>query len=108
MTTLDKALANPEMGVSPPSRRKSSSFAAQVLDLEVGHSCSRVEQISPMVPLGVIQQNITTMRRQFRDRTDPAVASAKKQTGRNYIMESGDFMTSTSSWFLVIVVTRTE
>lgn len=108
MTTIDQALSKPERGITPPSRRKQSSFAAQVIDLEIGQSCSRVEQIDPTMSLLMIQQNINTMRRQFRDRCDPAVAEAKKQTGNSYISESADFMTKASSWFLVVVVTRVE
>lgn len=108
MNTIDKALNNPEAGVPPPSRRKSASFAAQVIDLDVGQSCSRVEQINPNLGLLVIQQNITTMRSQFRDRTDPGVAAAKKATGNAYVTEVTDFMTNSRSWFIVAVVTRVE
>ena len=108
MTTIDKALASPEAGVRPPSRKKSSSFAAQVFDLEPGESCSRVEQINPNLSLLTVQQNIATMKQQFRDRTDPAVASTRRQTKGTYVTEVTDFMTNSRSWFIVAVVTRIE
>ena len=108
MTTLDKALDNPEIGIKPPTRRKSSSFTAQVIDLEVGESCSRVEQIDPRMAVLTVQQNIVTMRQQFRNRCDPSVMQAKKATGGQYVLEVTDVMTAARSWFILAIVTRTE
>lgn len=106
--SIDTALANPEVGIKPPSRKKSSSFTAQIEDLALGESCARVRQISPNARVADVQSKIVEWRADFRRSVDPSIAHAKRTTGAVYTTEVADFMTAAKSWFLVAVVTRVE
>lgn len=106
--TLDTALAKPEAGVTPPTRKRQSSLTAQVRDLGIGDSCAKVSQIHPDARLGDIQLSMSDWRAKLRDNVEPSVAPVRRETGAKFTIEVSDFRTASQSWFLVAVITRVE
>lgn len=106
-TQLTVAMSTIDSGIEPPSRRRSSSFAAAVADLDVGESASRAVQIDGDQTLTQISGQLTAMKSDLRNNTAPAVRRARERiAGSDYTIEIGEMLTFTGKLFLVAIVTR--
>lgn len=105
---LDTALTKPETNVTPPTRKRSGSLSAQIRDLELGESCSRVQQIHSSHTLALIQDKMSTWKAGLRSSVESTVGVIRRETGHKYSTELADFQTASNTWFIVAVVTRVE
>lgn len=97
----------PESDVAEPKRAKQSSFAAQVLDLDVGQCASRVTAVEQGDMLGSIAINMPGMRDNLRNGCAPAIKRAKERTpGAEYTTEIGVMTMPAMTMYVVAVVTR--
>jgi hypothetical protein len=103
---LSAAIETPETGLDEPQRRKSSSFAAQVLDLEVGETAPRISRIDPGATIAVIAESLPDLRNSMRNGVSSAVRRAMERTGGEYSVEVTDFTTPAGAWFVLALVTR--
>lgn len=104
---LRAAFHTPEADVKEPPRRRSSSFAAQVTDLEVGESASRVVPIDPTYTIKKLSEALPVLRENLRNNTAPAVRQASTRTGGKYTTELADITTTGDRFYIVAIVTRT-
>lgn len=100
-------LATPEDDVEQPSRRRTGSFNAQVLDLAPGETASKAQRIDDTLQIAEVQQSLAVMRQDLRNNITKVASRAKEQTGGEYRVEVTDFLTHERNWFLVGLVTRT-
>lgn len=106
LNKIKAAMLAPEAGVAEPKRAKSSSFAAQVLDLDIGETASRA-----VVPIAAgcftdLLKDLPAEREKLRNNVGPAVRRAKEKVeGSDYKVEIADVLTG-STLFLVALVTR--
>lgn len=109
VTTLVKgAIRSPESDVQQPaSRRRSSSFASVVSDLEVGESASRTHRLNDTMTLGELRDDMRELKEMLRNNTAPAVSAARRNTGGTYTIEVGETIMPGGSIYLVVVVSRT-
>lgn len=107
--SIDKvkaAIMAPERDVPEPRRAKQSSFAAQVMDLEVGQSASRVAAVTMTASLAQLQQDIPAQRDNLRNGCAPAVKRAKERVQGEYTTEVGVMTMPGMTMYVVAVVTR--
>lgn len=88
--------------------RKSSSFQAQVLDLEPGDSCSRVRAVDSTMPVSRLPEELPILRQQLRNGIAPAVKRAGESTGRGYAVEVGETVMPGGTLYIVAVITCKE
>lgn len=105
---LDTALTKPEAGVAEPTRKRSGSFTAQIRDLELGQSASRVVQINATHTLFDIQEHMAAWKSDLRSSVESTAGVVRRDTGHKYTTELADFRTASHTWFIVAVVTRVE
>lgn len=87
-------------------RRRESSFAAVVADLEVGESASRTHYLNPDMTLAELARDIHEMKAMIRNNAQPAVVAARKRTGGQYRVESGETISQAGNVYLLVIVTR--
>ena len=112
--TLDRKPTLPTSAVSTvnatakPSkpRRKESSFASVLTDLEVGESASRVQVVDDRDRLSDVIDNMRTMKAALSNNTRPSVAAAKERTGGEYRVETGEMFSTAGRLYLLVIVTR--
>lgn len=108
--SIDKvaaAIRAPEAGVAEPKRSRLSSFAAQVLDLDVGQQASRVMQVPTSSTLEEIAGDLPDYRDNLRNGCAPAIKRAKeKLVGAEYTTEIGVVTMPAMTMYVVAVVTR--
>ena len=88
-------------------RRRESSFAAVVSDLEVGESASRTHFLNQDMTLADLARDMAEMKAMIRNNAQPAVVAARKRTGGQYRVESGETITQGGNVYLLVIVTRT-
>lgn len=101
------AIEAPEPDVALPGRTRSSSFSAQVSDLALGETASKLLPISSELALCDIQKDLPAIRERLRNNVAPSVRQAKARVGAAYSVEVTDFHTPTGQWFVIALVTRT-
>lgn len=104
---IKAAMAKPDPVIAEPTARRSTSFATQVTELEVGESVSRVSPIPDTMSLHELQQAMPTMRQALRNNTTPSVRQAMARTAGEYRIEVADTRTASDRFYLVAIVTRT-
>lgn len=107
LNKIKAAMLAPEAGVAEPKRAKSSSFAAQVLDLEVCETASRAMTMDhEHRSVAFVLAALPAEREKLRNNVSPAVRRAKEKIdGADYKVEIADVLTG-STLFLVALVTR--
>jgi hypothetical protein len=86
---------------------RAPSFAATVASLEVGECTSRSWRVPGGMTIEEMREWLPNAKALFRRNSQPAVVQAKKRTGGQYEMESGEFVAQSGNLYVVIVVTRT-
>jgi hypothetical protein len=104
--TLAAALATPEEGVTKPSRAQPTSAVTQIAALAVGESWCRVLRPDGTHSLSVYATNSAQWRDDLRNAVQASVRHAQNKTRGTYSIESGDFISSNRTLYLVCVVTR--
>lgn len=104
--SLNKPKSNVTMLPHKP-RRRESSFAAVVTDLEVGESASRTHYLNPEMTLADLARDIHEMKAMIRNNAQPAVVAARKRTGGQYRVETGETISQGGNVYLLVIVTRT-
>jgi hypothetical protein len=107
-TRLAAALEAPESDIAQPGRGRSSSFTAQVADLALGETASKLLPVEPSAALCDIQKDLPAIRERLRNNVASSVRHAKARTGGNYSVEVCDLHTPTGQWFTIALVTRIE
>lgn len=87
---------------------RAGSFQAQITELDVGESASKVRALDPTSTLNVLILGLPAMRQQLRNAIAPSVARAKSATGGTYAIEVGDMIMPAGNIYIVAVVTRTS
>ena len=102
------ALASPESDVSQPGRGRSGSFTAQVADLALGDTASKLLAIPGDTALCDIQKDLPALRERLRNNVASSVKHAKARTSGAYTVEVCDLHTPSGQWFVIALVTRIE
>jgi hypothetical protein len=108
-TKLDvaTALQSPEDDVKKPSARRSSSFAAQIEDLQVGQVAITAQPLSLDMQIGLAMTELAERKQVLRNSVAPAVTKMKKRwPGREYTVETAELATAAAGWMVVAVVKR--
>lgn len=111
-TKLAAALLAPEQDVKVESRKRSSSFAAQVRDLNVGETASRVKPMPRSISLDKLMPQMPAYHTTMRNNCVSAVNSAKATVesdsldGADYKTEVCDFLSPAGTLFVLALVTR--
>lgn len=92
---------------SPVTRRRESSFAAVVADLDVGEVASRTHHLNSEMTLAELAVNMPEMKAMIRNNATPAVTQARKRTGGEYRIETAETITPSGRIYLLVLVTRT-
>lgn len=90
----------------PNDSRKSSSFSAQVSDLEVGESAIKNIQIDLRLMDTANVEGMAERREQMRNNVASPIRAAKERTGGTYSTELTDVFLPSGRLFIVAVVTR--
>ena len=107
-TQPDSAASSAAPGLSLGNvRRKESSFAAVVSDLQVGESASRVHHLNQQMTLAEMQRDMREMKAMITNNVRPSITVAKKRTGGEYRVETGETITTAGRVYLLVIVTRT-
>lgn len=87
--------------------RKSGSFQAQINDLEVGESCSKVRAVDPSLPVAELHEALPALRQQLRNVIAPAVKRAtEQQPSHTYATEVSEVLMPGGTLYIVAIVTR--
>lgn len=107
VTKISAALAAPEDGVAEPTRRRSGSFTAAIIDLEVGETASRATRLPVHYTLEQVVEDMATHKESFRNAITASVRNARNKTGATYMIEVVDTLTAQRGLYLIALVTRT-
>lgn len=89
--------------------RRSSSFAAQVADLQQGESCAKVKVINPGLLVGEMGKELPLVRERLRNACAPVIAAAKAASpGKEFSVEVGDLWMPRGNLYVVAVVSRCD
>lgn len=100
------AMNTVEDDVSAPTRKRSSSFASVISDLDVGETASRAVRVDQSLTLAEYTERYAALREALRNNVAPSVRQAKLRTGGEYSVEVVDTLTPSRSLFIVALVTR--
>jgi hypothetical protein len=112
-TTFDPDLDGPTNTTSPTptgktSRRKESSFAAVLSDLEVGESACRPILLTPeSTATTPYHETIKALKVKLHNNSRQAVETAMNRTGGKYRIESSETCTASGHIYVLLIVTRT-
>ena len=101
------AMNTVEDDVAEPSRKRSSSVASVLTDLDVGETASRAVRVDPDLSLASYAERYAEMRETLRNNVAPSMRQAKARTGGTYSIEVVDTLTPNRSMFIVALITRT-
>lgn len=101
----DDGVTNAGLGLKKV-RQKMSSFAAVVSDLAIGESASRTHMLNDSMTLAQMRQDMSEMKAMISNNVRPSVAVAKKRTGGEYRVETGETITTGGRVYLLVIVTR--
>jgi hypothetical protein len=85
---------------------KSTSFQAQVNELQPGESCSKVRAVDPTTPVSRLPDELPSLRQQVRNTITPAVRRATETSGSKFTIEVGDVVMPAGRLYIVGIVTR--
>lgn len=102
---LKAAVMAPESGVTEPPRARTSSFQAQVMDLDVGETATRAVSLNGGCTMNGNLAVLPGERDKLRNNVAPAVRRAKEKIGSDYRVEVVDVLTG-SALFVTAFVTR--
>lgn len=105
---LAASLATPEEGVGKPGRTRPASAITQIAALKPGEHWARVATPPAGMPLKDFAAESGEMREALRNLVNSSLRHAKAKTGGTYSVETGDFISSNRTLYLVCVVTRLE
>lgn len=100
------ALATPESDVTVPTRRKSTSFNAQVVDLSAGETASRAVRIDDSLTVAHARDIVTETKENMRNNLKKVTQRARETTGGEYVLEVTDTLTNSRNWFVIGLITR--
>lgn len=92
--------------VPPNSRQKSTSFAAQVSELEIGECAVKAIVISPSSSLRSLAEDGPNIRESVRNNLSPSVRQAANRTGFKYTIEVAEVRTVAGNMYVMGIVTR--
>lgn len=105
-TAIAAGLANPEDQVEVPRRTKSTSFNAQVTELDTGEVATKAELIPSSLTLAEVATVVAAKRQAIRNNMTKVVQRARETTGGEYTLEVTDTITAGGNWFVVGLITR--
>lgn len=105
---LEAAVNTVDDGVPEPSRRRSSSFASVIADLEIGETASKAQRVEDDTTLAEFAEKSAAWREALRNTCATSMRQAKARTGGEYSIEIADVMTQARSLFIVALITRTS
>lgn len=103
---ITAAMRTVEDDVSEPSRKRSSSMASVIADLEIGETASRAQRVDPTTTLTDYAEQYAELRESLRNNVAPSVRQAKARTGGEYSIEIVDTLTQNRALFIIALVTR--
>lgn len=107
---ITAAMAKPENEVPVQNvkiQRSTTSFTAQIADLEVGECVSRIGQLRTDMTMGEFAEQSATLKANFRNNIAPSVRGAKSYTNGEYTIEIATVTTTPGMVYLIAIVTRT-
>ena len=87
-------------------RQKSSSFASVVADLDIDESACKAHMLDKDMTLAKLSSSMSEMKTMVGNNARPSVAIAKKRTGNEYRIETGETLTTGGRIYLLVIVTR--
>lgn len=89
--------------------KRSSSFAAQVADLQPGESCAKVKSINAGFSVGDLGRELPLARERLRNACAPVVAAAKAaDPSKEFTVEVGETWMPRSSLYVIAIVSRCD
>lgn len=104
--TTKLALAAASLPDMSEDNTRAPSFAASVVALEVGQCASRTWRMCDDTTLAMLAHQLPEIKATYRRNSQPAIVQARKKTGGQYEMESGEFISQSGAIYVTIVVTR--
>lgn len=105
---LNGALVSPDQDVPMPNKNsKTSSFSAQVQDLEVNQSACRVHRANPDMTLAEFTENLRDIKEMMRNNVASTMKLARQKTGGTYSSEVSEVVMPSGSIFVLLIITRT-
>lgn len=104
---LEGAMANTESDITTPTRAQPTSAITQIANLEVFDSYAKAEWCDLRMTIGDFAAEAQKTREAQRSTVTSSVQRAKTQTGHDYRIETGNFVSAGNRIYIVTVVTRT-